>query len=137
MMSYICKLRGKFLVVNVVILLSLVSGCSSDHDNDDAENTVTNSEPLVTTVSGGRGRPSGGLCYDVTQFDYEEREYFFEGTAKTFPPAADSQAAYRSRMIVWTPKDPSRFNGTTFVEWAHVSVGELSLLTRSRHCHRC
>ena len=24
-------------------------------------------------------------------------------------------------MIVWTPKDPSRFNGTTVVEWAEVS----------------
>ena len=34
----------------------------------------------------------------------------------SFPPAP-----YRSRMIVWTPSDPARFNGTTVVEWAEVS----------------
>lgn len=77
--------------------------------------------PIITPATGGRGQASGGLRYDVTQFGYQEKEYLFEGTAKTYPPADLPDAPYRSRMIVWTPTDPSRFNGTTVVEWAEVS----------------
>jgi hypothetical protein len=77
--------------------------------------------PIVTPAIGGRGQTSGGLRYDVTQFGYQEHEYLFAGMAKTYPPAELPPAPYRSRMIVWTPTDPSRFNGTTVVEWAHVS----------------
>ncbi len=61
------------------------------------------------------------MRYDVTQFGYQENEYFFAGTAKTYPPEASAWAPYRSRMITWTPTDPARFNGTTIVEWAEVS----------------
>ena len=78
----------------------------------------TRSSPRAT---GGHGQAAGGLRDDVTQFGYQEKEYFFDGTAKTYPPAALPPAPYRSRMIVWTPMDPSRFNGTTVVEWAEVS----------------
>ena len=56
-----------------------------------------------------------------TEFGYQENEYLFEGTAKTYPPSTLPPAPYRSRMIVWTPTDPARFNGTTVVEWAEVS----------------
>jgi hypothetical protein len=83
--------------------------------------------PIVTQVADEHGRAAGGLRYDVTQFGYEEREYFFEGTAKTYPPSGAPPATYRSRMVVWTPKDPSRFNGTTVVEWGHISVGGVEL----------
>src|SRR3954470_1526458 len=77
--------------------------------------------PIVTPAAGGQGRAGGGLRYDVTQFGYQEREYVFEGTAKTYGPVVSPPAPYRSRMIVWTPLHPSRFNGTTVVEWAEVS----------------
>jgi len=77
--------------------------------------------PIVTPAVGGHGQAGGGLRYDVTQFGYQEREYFFEGTATTYGPVVSPPAPYRSRMIAWTPHDPSRFNGTTVVEWAEVS----------------
>lgn len=77
--------------------------------------------PVVSLASGGLGRASGGLRYDVTEYGYTEREYFFAGTAKTYPPSTLPPAGYRSRMIVWAPADPARFNGVTVVEWAHVS----------------
>lgn len=77
--------------------------------------------PLVTRATGGLGRPSGGLRYDVTEFAYREDEFFFAGMAKTYPPSILPPMPYRTRMIVWTPADPSRFNGVTVVEWAHVS----------------
>jgi hypothetical protein len=77
--------------------------------------------PIVTPAAGGHGEAIGGLRYDVTQFGYEEKEYYFDGTAKTHLRAALPPAPYRSRMIVWTPRHRSRFNGTTVVEWAQVS----------------
>jgi len=77
--------------------------------------------PTVTPATGGQGRAGGGLRYDVTQFGYEEHEFVFDGTARTYGPVSLPPAHYRSRMIVWTPNDPSKFNGTTVVEWAEVS----------------
>jgi len=110
-----------------IIVLAALQGCSSDNNGSGSMTASEVPNPLVTLASGGRERPSGGLRYDVTQFGYEEREYFFEGSAKTYSSSGDPSAAYRSRMIVWTPKDPSRFNGTTVVEWGHVSVGGFEL----------
>jgi len=77
--------------------------------------------PIVTPAAGGYGQAIGGLRYDVGQFGYEEREYYFEGTARSYVEAPLPPAPYRSRMIVWTPIDRSRFNGTTVVEWSQVS----------------
>jgi len=109
-----------------LVMSATLAGCSDG--NDDGKPVASSeSNPTVTPASGGSGRPYGGLRYDVTQFGYEEREYFFEGTARTYPPATEPPAAYRSKMVVWTPKDPAHFNGTTVVEWGHVSVGGLEL----------
>ena len=115
----------KPFTLGLFMLLVLV-GCSSSKKSSEAD---TVSAPLVTavTASDGRGRPSGGLRYDVNEFGYEEHEYFFEGTANAYSSEVGEPAPYRSRMIVWTPKDPSRFNGTTYVEWAHVSIGAFEL----------
>jgi Alpha/beta hydrolase domain len=77
--------------------------------------------PTVILATGGSGHPLGGLAYDVSQFGYKEKELYFSGTAKTYPPTIPSTSPYRSRMIVWTPKNPARYNGTTVVEWAEVS----------------
>jgi len=115
-------------VLTAVCGFAVLAGCSNSndsHDSNDAAATTPN--PLVTLATGGRGRASGGLRYDASQYGYDEREYFFEGTANVYPPSTEPPAAYRSRMIVWTPKDPSHFNGTTVVEWAHVSVGDFEL----------
>jgi len=113
------------LVLGLLVLVTL-SGCS---DHSESGKPVANSvlNPLVMPVTAGQGRPQGGLRYDVTQFGYEEREYFFEGTARSYAPSSEELAPYRSRMIVWTPQDPSHFNGTTVVEWGHISVGGYEL----------
>jgi hypothetical protein len=113
------------LLPPVIVFVMVAVGCSDSGDSNIA--AVTTPNPVITIASGGHGRASGGLRYDVTQFGYDEREYFFEGTARTYPPSGESSAPYRSRMIVWTPTDPARFNGTTVVEWAHVSVGAFEL----------
>src|SRR4051794_2383675 len=77
--------------------------------------------PMIIEATGGTRRGQGGGRHDVAQFGYQEHEYLFDGTAKTYPPATLPPAPYRSRMIVWTPTDPARFNGTTVIEWAEVS----------------
>lgn len=77
--------------------------------------------PTVTRATGGHGEATGDLRYDVTEYGYEEHEYLFGGRARTYPPTPLPPARYRSRMIVWTPTDATQFNGTTVVEWAHVS----------------
>jgi hypothetical protein len=66
---------------------------------------------------------------------YEQREYFASGTAYsyratgpennagTWTVAPAASAPYRTRIVVRTPTDPSRFNGTVLVEWLNVSGG--------------
>jgi hypothetical protein len=66
---------------------------------------------------------------------YEQREYFVSGTAYsyeatgpendagTWKVAPAASAPYRTRIVVRTPTDPSRFNGTVVVEWLNVSGG--------------
>jgi hypothetical protein len=63
-----------------------------------------------------------------------QNEYFASGTAVSYTAAAmpdtgewnltaSKSAAYKTRIIVRTPKDPARFNGTVYVEWLNVSAG--------------
>ncbi len=122
------------LIVVAALGLTAIAGCSgtSSESAVEPDSSATTSiapriaevsrvaSPTVTVAQGGAGQASGGLRFDVGAYGYQEQEFFFEGTAKTYgsdlPPSP-----YRSRMIVWTPVDPARFNGTTVVEWAHVS----------------
>jgi len=66
---------------------------------------------------------------------YVQREYFASGTAYsyqatgpengagTWTVAPATGAPYRTRIVVRTPSNPSRFNGTVVVEWLNVSGG--------------
>jgi hypothetical protein len=66
---------------------------------------------------------------------YRQREYFASGTAYSYQATAPendagtwkvapaASAPYRTRIVVRTPTDPSRFNGTVLVEWLNVSGG--------------
>jgi hypothetical protein len=74
-------------------------------------------------------------------FGYQEKEFFISGMANAYdfsqPAGADgrwsvqavagSQAAYRTRIVVFTPRDPRKFSGTVMVEWDNVSAGADSL----------
>lgn len=89
--------------------------------------------PTVTPIP---GRPSlllGG--FDIGDVGYSAQEYFIAGTATCYVPESalgpDGQwnvtpsetAEYTTRMVVLTPTDPARFNGTALVEWLNVSGG--------------
>ncbi len=137
-------LRVTFAVAALVVVVAL-AGCTSSSSSSavagSAETTPATTvrskapdagrvaNPTVLPASGGQGRAAPGLRYDVSDFGYQEHEYYFEGTAKTFAPATLPPAPYRSRMVVWTPQDASKFNGTTVVEWAEVSdFGQFELI---------
>ncbi|PCJ27090.1 MAG: hypothetical protein COA96_04025 [SAR86 cluster bacterium] len=73
--------------------------------------------------------------YNLEELGYSVEEFFFEGDANAYKPSAsltndgnwsveiDSQAAYKSRLVVARPNDPDHFNGTVVVEWFNVSGG--------------
>jgi hypothetical protein len=70
-------------------------------------------------------------------FGYQEKEFFISGMANAYDfsqaagadgrwtvlPVVGAQAGYRTRIVVFTPKDPRRFSGTVIVEWDNVSAG--------------
>ncbi len=93
---------------------------------------MTNS-PEITPAP---GRPLLLLgAFDLAGVGYAATEFFVSGTATSYAPTAglgpdgrwsvspSSTAGYTTRMVVLTPQDPARFNGTALVEWLNVSGG--------------
>jgi hypothetical protein len=89
-------------------------------------------------VTGGtHGWAFGGPTADLAALGYREDEYFVEGEATRYAPAADTELAwdgrwsvepvesmpYATRMVVIRPQDPGAFNGTVLVLWNNVSAG--------------
>jgi len=95
--------------------------------------------PIVTgPVSGGRrGWAFGASLLDVSSFGYTEAEYLLEGTATRYRLAPGTEltrdghwqvepageAPFRTRMLIYRPTDPARFNGTAIVTWNNVTAG--------------
>jgi hypothetical protein len=95
--------------------------------------------PKVTgPVSGGRrGWPFGASFLDIAAHGYSETEYLLEGTATRYrlAPGAElardgkwhvepaGEAPFRTRMLVYRPNEPARFNGTVIVTWNNVTAG--------------
>ena len=142
----------RVLAVLVLLAAIAVAGCaSSSHESSPltkpSPSSTTTARVLpvsavrVPTVSG----PIVGGTPDVPmnamptalkkQFGYSEREYFFAGTASAYKPKGTlgqdgrwnvvptTTAAYKSRMVVRTPTDPRKFNGTVVVEWLNETPG--------------
>ncbi|MDT5219774.1 MAG: hypothetical protein QOF15_1879 [Mycobacterium sp.] len=82
------------------------------------------------------GKPSFLLgAFDIGSVGYGAQECFVSGTASSYAPeselgpdgrwsvTASGTADYTTRIVVLTPTDPTRFNGTVLVEWLNVSGG--------------
>ncbi len=77
----------------------------------------------------------GSTLFEPSQVGYEESEFFLSGTAtayKSATPLAKSgkwkvepatTAPYKTRLVVYRPIDPKRFDGTVVVEWLNVTAG--------------
>ena len=105
--------------------------------------SLADSSPVATPtvtgpITGGtHGSPFAAALMDLSKVGYVEEEYFLEGNAVTFAPAAGTQLepdgrwsvtpgapqAYKTRILVRRPKDSKRFSGTVVVEWMQASAG--------------
>ena len=76
-----------------------------------------------------------GTYFSLDNQGYEQEEYFFTGEAKSYknvgPITADGKwqvtaadsATYKTRMLIYRPSSPEKFNGTVLVEWLNVTAG--------------
>jgi alpha/beta hydrolase family protein len=93
-------------------------------------------EPTPTvSIPPAVGFPFDRAAVDLASFDYTEQEFFISGTAQAFVNSGTlgndgvwnvspgETAPYTTRILVRTPTDPARFNGTVVVEWLNVSGG--------------
>jgi len=74
-------------------------------------------------------------AFDIGTVGYAAEEFFISGTASSYSTTGEldpngrwsvtpsGTADYTTRMVVLTPSDPARFNGTVLVEWLNVSGG--------------
>jgi Alpha/beta hydrolase domain len=76
-----------------------------------------------------------GTNVDLSEVGYERSQFFISGTARSYVPVSPLtsdgkwtvstgvSAPYTTRIAVYRPIDPKRFNGTVVVEWLNVSGG--------------
>ena len=77
----------------------------------------------------------GSTLIKLKPFGYEKAEYFIKGTAQSYetiePRTSDGkwdvepvdEAEFKTRIVVYRPIDPEKFNGTVVIEWLNVSGG--------------
>ena len=126
-------------VATVVVAAMLVGTATMAGASSPSPRALAPSKVPVPTVEGpirGPGTPSIiASSFSLTKVGYSAQEYFISGSATSYravaaPPAngrwkvtAASKAKYKTRILVYRPSDPKRFNGTVIVEWLNVSAG--------------
>ena len=90
-------------------------------------------------VTGPIAGPPGAVAttvFDPAEVGYTVSEHFLEGTATAYVPTAlletdghwsvvpSDSAPYKTRIVTYRPADPANFNGTVYVEWLNVTVGQ-------------
>jgi hypothetical protein len=88
-------------------------------------------------TGGAKGWPFGRPLFDLAEHGYVEEEFFLSGEATTYRQAPGTEwgregrwqaepkeaVAYRTRILVYRPADPTRFNHTAIVCWNNVTAG--------------
>lgn len=132
---------GLRLAVAACVLTCLVA-CGGDddpaggEDEADMRGASVSSPTLEGPITGGAGQPFiASTALDLGLAGYTQAEYFIAGDADAYvnegPLTANGAwtvspgetAAYKTRILVYRPIDPARFNGTVVVEWLNVSGG--------------
>ncbi|OBH54925.1 alpha/beta hydrolase domain-containing protein [Mycobacterium sp. E2479] len=93
---------------------------------------MTNTAQVTPTP----GKPALLLsAFDLAETGYDVEEFLVAGTACSYTAANElgpdgrwdvtpsGSAGFTTRIVVLTPSDPARFNGTVLVEWLNVSGG--------------
>ena len=99
---------------------------------------VSSRSTVSGPITGGkRGWPFAASTLDISKYGYTEAEYYLEGTATSYKlaPGAEltrdghwnavpsGESPFRTRMLVYRPSDPVKFNGTAVVVWNNVTAG--------------
>lgn len=107
------QVKRGFGVVCLAALLMGVVGLPASADVPPA--TITG--PVGD--DGIQGHPLFDSGFDLTEFGYEEHEYFVGGTATD---ADGNSAAYTTRMIVTRPASAADYAGTVMLDWTNVTA---------------
>ncbi len=91
---------------------------------------------VPATSTPAPGKPALLLgAFDIASLGYVAEEFFISGTASSYGSTAElgpdgrwsvepsGAGDFTTRMVVLTPADRTRFNGTVLVEWLNVSGG--------------
>jgi Alpha/beta hydrolase domain len=77
----------------------------------------------------------GSTLFPLSKVGYEQSEFFLSGTATAYTSktpltkngrwhvTSASTSPYKTRVVVYRPIDPKRFDGTVVVEWFNVTGG--------------
>ncbi len=128
------------LLITILCAASMVImlGCEASENGGCAK---PDDDPQITEVTitgpitGGNGVMFSYTQVDLDQYDYSEKEYFYEGGAVAYEQqgepmedgkwtiAESTTATFKTRLIVRRPLEAEKFNGTVIVEWFNVSGG--------------
>ena len=122
----------------IIIAAITFTACSSS-DNNDSFSPQAEYLPIANpTVSLPPDVGSINLLaqnFDLGEVGYQQTEFFIEGTASAFTNVSElgsdgfwvlepaEQAAYKTRIVVYSPVDPADFNGIVQMEWLNVTAG--------------
>jgi hypothetical protein len=126
-------------IVVLVPVLTAASGAASPRGGAGTTRPAGASTAAPTVegpVTGGNGIFFvGSTTFDLATVGYQESEFFISGTATGYTSSqplssngrwtvkAAATAPYKTRVVVYRPIDPKRFNGIVAVEWLNVTAG--------------
>ncbi len=99
---------------------------------------IASRQKIEGPITGGdHGWPFGQPLFDLADHGYVAEEFFLAGDATTFRQAhgtewgrdgkwvaeASGTVPFITRLLVYRPVDPTRFNGTVAVSWNNVTAG--------------
>jgi hypothetical protein len=143
--GYWRKVRGFVALLSLSVVLVACGGSATSASSASSGNSVrTNVSPSLPGVTVTGPEPVGsptfngtlyGSNFDLSKVGYEKSQFFLSGTAHSYVPASPLtsdgnwklttgvSAPYKTRIAVYRPIDPKKFNGTVVVEWLNVTGG--------------
>ncbi len=126
-----------FQLLCAVIATSTLLACSDGSDNASGpgDNFLPVANPVVSMPPDVGAINLLAQNFDLGSVGYQQAEYFLDGTASAFTNVNEllsdgfwdvepgEQAAYKTRIVVYRPIDPSDYNGTVLMEWLNVTAG--------------
>jgi hypothetical protein len=119
----------------ICLSLAWITGGSPDAGATGAQ------DPVPSPTVEGPIMPTSGISFlgstlfPPSDVGYEESEFFLSGRATSYTSAAPlttngrwnvkpaTIAPYKTRIVVYRPANPKRFDGTVVVEWLNVTAG--------------